>query len=72
MCIGEILSICPVLINPLKAEGARRGGCQPVAAANEGHLEKLAFCDFFEIAASCNSLDYRELQHRIFKVTSKN
>ena len=40
---------------------------------NKGHLEKLAFCDFFfEIATSCNSLDYRELQHRIFKVTSKN
>ena len=38
----------------------------------KGHLEKLAFCDFFEIATSCNSLDYRELQHRIFKVTSKN
>ena len=37
-----------------------------------GHLEKIAFCDFFEIATSCNSLDYRELQHRIFKVTSKN
>ena len=36
-----------------------------------GHLEKLAFCVFFEIAASCNSLDYRELQHRIFKVASK-
>ena len=34
---------------------------------------KLAFCDFFfEIATSCNSLDYRELQHRIFKDTSKN
>ena len=29
----------------------------------------LAF--FFTIAASCNSLDYRQLQHRIFKVTSK-
>ncbi len=33
---------------------------------------KTRFCDFFEIATSCNSLDYRELQHRIFKVTSKN
>ena len=37
-----------------------------------GHLEKLAFSEFFEIATSCNSLYYRELQHRIFKVTSKN
>ena len=43
-----------------------------VKKAAYGHLEKLAFCDFFEIATSCNSLDYRELQHRIFKVTSKN
>ena len=43
-----------------------------VKIAAYGHLEKLAFCDFFEIATSCNSLDYRELQHRIFKVTSKN
>ena len=37
-----------------------------------GHLEKLAFSEFFEIASSCNSLYYRELQHRIFKVTSKS
>ena len=43
-----------------------------IKKAAYGHLEKLAFCDFFEIATSCNSLDYRELQHRIFKVTSKN
>ena len=47
----------------------QRSDCQKAAY---GHLEKLAFCDFFEIATSCNSLDYRELQHRIFKVTSKN
>ena len=37
-----------------------------------GHLEKLTFSDFFEMLTSCNSLYYRELQHRIFKVTSKN
>ena len=47
----------------------QRSDCQKAAY---GHLEKLAFCDFFEIATSCNSLDYRELQHLIFKVTSKN
>ncbi len=29
----------------------------------------LAF--FFAIATSCNSLDYRQLKHRILKVTSK-
>ena len=43
-----------------------------IKKAAYGHLEKLAFCDFFEIATSFNSLDYRELKHRIFKVTSKN
>ena len=37
-----------------------------------GHFAKLAFCDFFKSATSCNSLDYRKLQDRIFKVTSKN
>ena len=41
-------------------------------AENEARASrKLAFFDFFEIAASCNLLDYCELQHRIFKVTSK-
>ena len=42
-------------------------------ANKERASRKTLFCDFFfEIATSCNSQDYRELQHRIFKVTSKN
>ena len=63
--------VCPVIyIDAIHYFSRRqRSDCQKAAY---GHLEKLAFCDFFEIATSCNSLDYRELQHRIFKVTSKN
>ena len=37
-----------------------------------GISKNLLFAIFFEIATSCNSRDYRKLQHRIFKVTSKN
>ena len=44
-----------------------------VKKAAYGQSRKTRFLRFFfEIATSCNSLDYRELQHRIFKVTSKN
>ena len=38
----------------------------------QGISKNSLFAIFFEIATSYNSLDYRELQHRIFKVTSKN
>ena len=37
-----------------------------------GISKNSVFAIFFEIATSCNSLDYRELQHLIFKVTAKN
>ncbi len=39
----------------------------------QGHLEKLSFFDFFEIATSCNLLDYCELQLVAFsKLPLKN
>ena len=59
------------------ARELRRGIVTATHAAKSGHpggslSATEIFTYLFGMLTSCNSLYYRELQHRIFKVTSKN